>query len=104
MPISGKFAISRTRYRSGIAQSGSGKSFFVGRLIEEIALRTHARCLILDPNADFRKIRDIEDATLWSGAKYKERRGKLPHEASREGFARDWQSVSIRVRTGNDAR
>jgi hypothetical protein len=86
-----------------IAQSGSGKSFFVGRLIEEIALRTRARCLILDPNADFRKIREIEDATLWTGAKYKERRGKLPHEASREVFAKDWREVSVRVRTGSDA-
>lgn len=41
-----------------IAQSGSGKSFFLGRLVEEILLQTKARCLILDPNADFRRFAD----------------------------------------------
>ena len=43
-----------------VAQSGSGKSFFLGRLIEEILLRTHSRCVILDPNADFRRVNEIE--------------------------------------------
>jgi DNA helicase HerA-like ATPase len=33
-----------------IAQSGSGKSFMLGRLLEEIAIRTKARFLILDPS------------------------------------------------------
>ena len=48
-----------------IAQSGSGKSFFLGRLIEEIMIKSKARCLILDPNGDFRKINEI-DRELWS--------------------------------------
>ena len=39
-----------------IAQSGSGKSFFLGRLVEEIMIKSKARCLILNPNGDFRKI------------------------------------------------
>jgi DNA helicase HerA-like ATPase len=47
-----------------IAQSGSGKSFFLGRLIEEIMLKSKARCLILDPNGDFRRINEI-DEELW---------------------------------------
>ena len=47
-----------------IAQSGSGKSFFLGRLIEEIMIKSKARCLILDPNGDFRKIYKI-DKELW---------------------------------------
>ena len=47
-----------------IAQSGSGKSFFLGRLIEEIMIKSKARCLILDPNGDFRKIYKI-DEELW---------------------------------------
>ena len=88
-----------------VAQSGSGKSFFLGRLIEEIILQTRARCVILDPNADFRKISDVESANLWEGAKYNpvERRGKLPHEAFREEFSNKWQQVQIRVRTGTSA-
>ncbi len=48
-----------------IAQSGSGKSFFLGRLIEEIKIKSKARCLNLDPNGDFRKINGI-DEEVWS--------------------------------------
>lgn len=85
-----------------IAQSGSGKSFFLGRLIEEIVLRTNSRCVILDPNADFRRIREIEDEDLWKNAAYDppNNRFKLPHEASRKDFETLWNQVSIRVRTG----
>ncbi len=87
-----------------IAQSGSGKSFFLGRLIEEILVRTKARCVILDPNADFRKIHEIEDKSLWETAKYnpQKRRGKLPHESSKEVFEKQWSPVSksIRIKTG----
>jgi hypothetical protein len=89
-----------------IAQSGSGKSFFLGRLIEEIILRTKAQCLILDPNADFRRVRTVESACLWDKAHYDpvERSGKLPHEVSREEFESPWSKVAIRVRTGIGAR
>jgi DNA helicase HerA-like ATPase len=87
-----------------IAQSGSGKSFFLGRLIEEILLRTKARCVILDPNADFRKIHETEDESLWENAKYdpRKRRGKLPHEASRDEFEKQWLPVRkvTRIKTG----
>lgn len=84
-----------------IAQSGSGKSFFLGRLIEEILLQTKSRCLILDPNADFRKIHQIEDISLWKKAEYnpESRRGKLPHEASREEFEIRWVRVPIKIKT-----
>jgi hypothetical protein len=89
-----------------IAQSGSGKSFFLGRLIEEIILQTKAQCLVLDPNADFRRVQRVESASLWENAKYDavERRGKLPHEASQEEFESRWSKVSIRIRTGIGAR
>jgi len=87
-----------------IAQSGSGKSFFLGRLIEEILLQTKARCLILDPNADFRKVHETEDEGLWRDAKYnrQKRRGKLPHEKSRDEFEQQWSAVrsAIRIKTG----
>jgi hypothetical protein len=36
-----------------IAQSGSGKSFMLMRLIEELALKTKARIIVLDSNSDF---------------------------------------------------
>src|SRR5262249_30330386 len=44
-----------------IAQSGSGKSFMLGRLLEEIASKTMARVLILDPNSDFGQFGAVAD-------------------------------------------
>ncbi|MDW0169591.1 MAG: DUF87 domain-containing protein [Nitrososphaeraceae archaeon] len=51
-----------------MAQSGSGKSFFLGRLIEEIKIKSKARCLNLDPNGDFTKINEIDEEVMkrWS--------------------------------------
>lgn len=82
-----------------IAQSGSGKSFFLGRLIEEISTKTKCRCVIIDPNADFRNINKVENETLWTDAKYDQdtRRGKLPHEKDRETFFKQWSEISIQI-------
>jgi len=81
-----------------IAQSGSGKSFFLGRLIEEIMIKSKARCLILDPNGDFRRINEI-DEELWRSdqvltQKYdiKTGMGKLTLETKDE-FAKNWKPV-----------
>ena len=81
-----------------IAQSGSGKSFFLGRLIEEIMIKSKARCLILDPNGDFRRINEI-DEELWRSdqvltQKYdiKTGMGKLTLETKDE-FAKKWRPV-----------
>jgi DNA helicase HerA-like ATPase len=48
-----------------VGQSGSGKSFFVARLIEEILLRTGARVLLVDPNGDYRSFRKPIDRPSW---------------------------------------
>lgn len=86
-----------------IAQSGSGKSTLLGRLIEEILIQTSANCLILDPNADFRRINEQESSDLWTKAAYDRntKKGKLPHESSAEEFKKRWSRIShsIRVRT-----
>lgn len=77
-----------------IAQSGSGKSFLLGRLIEEIALRTQSNCIIFDPNADFIKIYEIEKIGLWKDAIFANGRGKLPHEKSQVEFKNNWNLKS----------
>jgi hypothetical protein len=86
-----------------IAQSGSGKSFFLGRLVEEIAIATRARCLILDSNADFRRIAEVYDAALWRDASYdtRKRRGSLPHERSRNEFWSPWSQLNFKIRTAS---
>lgn len=85
-----------------IAQSGSGKSFFLGRLIEEMLVATKGRILILDPNSDFRKVKELQSPALWTNAAYDliKGQGKLPHEKSRDEFSAVWSEIPIRVRTG----
>lgn len=85
-----------------IAQSGSGKSFFLGRLIEELMLQTSASCLVFDPNGDFMKIRDSAPQELWTEARYDRlrRTGPLPHEASCLEFSSRWDLIPIRIKTG----
>lgn len=79
-----------------IAQSGSGKSFFLGRLVEEIILSTRSRCIVFDPNADFRRIHETEEESLWSKASYDpiRRLGRLPHEKDRSDFYVRWDKVA----------
>jgi hypothetical protein len=85
-----------------IAQSGSGKSFFLGRLIEEILLNTKARCVIFDPNADFRHIHEVVEDSLWQSSYDLElQRGKLPHEANGQTFRTSWERISKRIRMRN---
>ncbi|MBV9199146.1 MAG: ATP-binding protein [Alphaproteobacteria bacterium] len=51
-------------------QSGSGKSFLIARLLEEILLSTSARVLIVDPNGDFRRI-SLPSESIWDDNKFK---------------------------------
>lgn len=84
-----------------IAQSGSGKSFFLGRLVEELLLRTKARCLILDPSGDFRRVSEI-DEKIWGNHTYNiaTGKGKLTHEP-RGDFVTSFSAVTKRIRSRN---
>ena len=86
-----------------VAQSGSGKSFFLGRLIEEILIRTKSSCVVLDPNGDFTQMQKMEKSSRWRNSSYSlsERRGWLPHEASRKVFADRWNEIALFVMTSN---
>jgi hypothetical protein len=86
-----------------IAQSGSGKSFFMGRLIEEIVAKTKARCVILDPNADFRRLREVQDEAMWTNARFNRAKPQpLPHESSKQDFVEKWPADRITVLTGGE--
>jgi hypothetical protein len=88
-----------TAHTAIIAQSGSGKSFMLGRFLEEIASKTKARILILDPNSDFVKLGQVE-ATAWDRGALKPWFGE---DDTREKFTRRWQSVGVRILTVRDA-
>jgi DNA helicase HerA-like ATPase len=44
-----------------VGQSGSGKSYSLGLVLEQLALRTGLRIVILDPNSDFARFRELRD-------------------------------------------
>jgi len=51
-----------------LAQSGSGKSFMMGRLIEELLIKTKASVVIFDPNSDYARLNEL-NANVWTSAK-----------------------------------
>jgi Helicase HerA, central domain len=53
-----------------IGQSGSGKSFAMARLLEEIVLRTRARIVVLDPNGDFGAFYQPQEDGFWGDSRY----------------------------------
>jgi len=65
------------------AQTGAGKSFLVGRYLEEILLKTRAKVVILDPNSDFLKFGQ-------------------PSTARDEGFAPKWKSIPVDILSNRD--
>ncbi len=81
-----------------IAQSGSGKSSFLGRLVEELLLWTRARCLILDPNSDFRTPHLPAPKDRWEkGYEEDDKSGYLHTESSWEEFDEKWSRVTKAV-------
>lgn len=82
-----------------VAQSGSGKSFFLGRLIEELLMRTKCRCLIFDPDGDFSRMDQVNE-DVWQEAIYDLRSGNalLSHD-TKNAFLSSWGGIQKRVRT-----
>ncbi|MCW5713741.1 MAG: DUF87 domain-containing protein [Bauldia sp.] len=66
-----------------VGQSGSGKSFLVARIIEEILTRSRARILVLDPNGDFRRV-SVANKDIWNNNA--ETLSKLDHLTTRSGI------------------
>ncbi len=86
VPISPeKFA----RHTAILAQSGSGKSFFLGRLIEELLLKTSCNVLVLDPNSDFLLI-DRVAVQAWKDPVLK---ALFLPEDTLESFDKRWRAI-----------
>jgi len=84
------------------AQSGSGKSFFVGRLIEEMALHTKARIVVLDPDSDYSLFHE-PNLGIYDNPRYNalERSGVLPTERDAVKFTEPWKTVPIHHLSAN---
>jgi hypothetical protein len=88
-----------TAHTAVIAQSGSGKSFMLGRLLEEIVSKTQARVLILDPNSDFVKFGQVE-TSAWEREGLREWFGE---EDTQEAFERRWARAKFSIITEREA-
>jgi DNA helicase HerA-like ATPase len=79
-----------------VGQSGSGKSFMLGRLLEEIVVATDGRLLILDPNSDFLRFSEI-DSSAWT-------RHKTEFETfdDQARFAASWNATGSCLLTKRD--
>jgi hypothetical protein len=87
-----------------IAQSGGGKSFFVGRLLEEISLGSRARCLVFDPNGDYHAINVVETEKIWNwDYNNNKQRGFLTHDNETD-FRRVWSKVRILINSADRNR
>ena len=89
------------RHALVFAQSGGGKSFFVGRLIEELCTRTRAKCVVFDPNSDYSKVDKINRA-VWDSPTYDDEAGTgaLPTETTAEQFESKWTGVKKQIWPG----
>ena len=84
--------LSIAQHTAVLAMSGSGKSFFLGRFLEEVITKTRCKCVVFDPNADFRRI-DSVDTEIWNKPVFKENavpQRPLPHETDGEAYREEW--------------
>lgn len=89
-----------------VASSGSGKSFFLGRVIEEVLLSANNRVIVFDPNSDFTRITSTVPGKMWTSAKYNTttKEGHLPHERLRRKFKEPWDRKQKRVYSAGEER
>jgi DNA helicase HerA-like ATPase len=82
-----------------VAQSGSGKTSFLARIVEELCLNSSSRCLIIDPNSDYRYFRESANKADWTAAAYDPRThsGKLFTERSASEFKRRWAKIKNQI-------
>ena len=91
-----------------IGQSGSGKSYFLARLLEEATLRTSARIVVLDPNGDFRRFYAPQAPQFWTtgefGDKFEKLRKKTQGDSydDYESFSRAWRQVRFQFVTADN--
>ncbi len=81
------------KHAAVLAQSGSGKSFMIGRLIEELAMKTKARIVVLDPNSDFIRLNE-SDEKIWKDPKFKPY--FFPKESWKK-FGSIWEKLKITI-------
>lgn len=76
------------RHTFWCGQSGSGKTYALGVLLEQLLLRTKLPLVVLDPNSDFVRLHELrDDADIGQAAELSDRDIRVLH--SRPGFGED---------------
>ncbi|MCK4391484.1 ATP-binding protein [Candidatus Bipolaricaulota bacterium] len=73
--------------------TGAGKSFFLARLLEELLIRTKARIIVLDSNADYVRMSSI-NSDVWTDSELAK---WLLDDDCKDEFEALWQPVRTRV-------
>lgn len=76
-----------------VGQYGSGKSFFLGRLVEEIICKTSARVIVLDPGSDFVRISEVNRG-VWRDEKFKK---YFSAEDTLRKFRAEWERKKSKI-------
>jgi hypothetical protein len=84
-----------------LARSGAGKSYLLGRLLEEIVFRTHINITILDPNADYVRLYETvapQDGSYDPASRF----GYLPTEPTSNEFRDHLNMQAFELRTARE--
>lgn len=88
------------RHCALIAQSGSGKSFALGRLVEEVASKTKARFVVLDSNGDFNRFSRVNTGA-WASPTLTP---WFDEADSQEEFKKRWERITFSILTNRSGR
>lgn len=79
-------------------QSGSGKTYTTGVLLEQVVRRTGLRLVVLDPNSDHVGIREVRDGTEPElGARHRERASPIQVARGDSGLAFATTGIGMRL-------
>lgn len=85
-----------------LGQSGSGKSFFLARFLEELLLRTSARVVAIDPNGDFETFFAPREEEFWVKGDFSTQLAAINDSQvslgqksfdTKEGFVEGWRDL-----------
>lgn len=77
-----------------LAQSGAGKSTLIGRLVEEILLKTTARVIVVDANGDFRKAHLVAGTDGKEGKVWTDQVSPPGDNFDRVEFEKQWRKLT----------
>jgi len=103
-PVSIPLDENTLKHTAVIGQSGSGKSYFISRYLEELLLRTKARVVILDPNGDFLRFDHSREDEFWTTGAFSQSLASLSSQVedtydNKSNFDKIWNTIPFQFIT-----